>query len=58
MLKDDLLDGAKAAAAYIGVPQRKVFHMVERGLLPCTRMGRRLYFRRSELEAAFRSEAA
>ena len=55
MLKDDLLDGAEAAGAYIGIPARKIYHMTEQRLRPCVRMGRRLYYRKSELEAAFRS---
>jgi excisionase family DNA binding protein len=56
MLKEDLLSGASAAAAYIGVPARAVYHLVETDRLPVTRMGRRLYFRKTELEAAFRAE--
>ncbi|WP_333839298.1 helix-turn-helix domain-containing protein [Novosphingobium sp.] len=55
MLNSDLLNGAKAAAAYIGQTPRAVYHMTEKGLLPVIRKGRRLYFRKSELEAAFRS---
>jgi hypothetical protein len=58
MLSSDLLSGAKAAADYIGETPRAVYHMAEKGLLPCIRKGRKLYFRKSELEAAFRSEAA
>lgn len=58
MLNADLLSGAKAAAAYIGETPRAVYHMAERGLLPVIRKGRKLYFRKSELEAAFRSAAA
>lgn len=57
MLADDLLSGAGAAAAYIGVTPRAVYHMVEAGELPVIRKGRRLYFRKSELEAAFRAAA-
>ncbi len=53
MLKNDLLAGADAAANYIGVKPRAVYHMVEGGQLPAIRMGRRLYFRKSELERAF-----
>jgi len=52
----DLLSGAKEAADFIGETPRAVYHMAERGLLPCIRKGRKLYFRKSELEAAFRSE--
>lgn len=56
MLKDDLLSGAKAAAHYIGLSQRAVYHMTEQGLLPVIRKGRRLYYRKSDLEKAFQSD--
>lgn len=58
MLGDDLLDGANAAATYLGIKPRVIYHMTEAGHLPVIRKGRRLYFRKSELEAAFRSTAA
>ena len=58
MLKEDLLSGAKAASDYLGETPRAIYHMVEAGHLPVIRKGRRLYFRKSELEAAFRSEVA
>jgi excisionase family DNA binding protein len=58
MLNADLLCGAKAAADYIGETRRAVYHMAENGTLPCIRKGRKLYFRKSELEAAFRSVPA
>lgn len=58
MLSNDLLVGAVAAASYIGEKPRCIYHMVERGHLPVIRKGRKLYFRKSELEAAFRSDAA
>jgi excisionase family DNA binding protein len=57
MLADDLLAGAEAAASYIGVKPRSVYHMVETGQLPCVRMGRKIYFRKSELERAFSAAA-
>ena len=56
-LADDLLPGASAAAAYIGVTPRAVYHLVEAGHLPTIRKGRKLYFRKTELEAAFRAAA-
>lgn len=56
MLANDLLPGAKAAAEYIGETPRAVYNMAEKGLLPVIRKGRKLYFRKSELDAAFRSE--
>lgn len=58
MLSEDLLVGAIAAARYVGVKPRAIYHLAEHGLLPVIRRGKRLYFRKSELEAAFRSEAA
>lgn len=57
LLADDLLSGAKAAAEYLGETERAVYNMADKGLLPCIRKGRKLYFRRSELQDAFRSGA-
>ena len=57
MLADDLLPGASAAAAYIGVTPRAVYHLVEAGHLPAIRIGKRLYFRRSELNRTFSAAA-
>ena len=57
-LADDLLNGAVEAAAYVGLPRRTIYDMTEKGMLPVIRRGRRLFYRKSELEAAFRSEAA
>lgn len=56
MLGDDLLSGAKQAAQELGLTERAIYHMVEAGHLPVIRKGKRLYFRKSELEAAFRSD--
>jgi excisionase family DNA binding protein len=58
MLSDDLLSGAKAAADYMGVPPRTVYNMVEKDLIPFIKKGKNLFFRKSELDAAFSSEAA
>lgn len=55
-LSTDLLPGAKAAADYVGVTPRVIYGLVENGLLPCVKMRRRLYFRRSALDAAFSPE--
>lgn len=57
MLNADLIDGAAAAANYCGLPRRVIYHLVENGELPAIRKGRKLFFRKSELEAAFRSAA-
>lgn len=57
MLNKDLISGAEAAAQHCGLTPRKIYHLVEAGLIPFVRMGGRLYFRRSELEAAFSAKA-
>ncbi len=57
MLSKDLLSGAGAAANYLGVSRRAVYYLVEGGHVPTVRKGGRLYFRKSELERAFSSEA-
>ena len=58
MLADDLLPGATAAAAYLGLSDRQIYHMVEAKNLPVTRIGKRLFFRRSELDRAFSAQVA
>lgn len=55
-LSDDLITSVKDASAYIRSTPRQVYHMVEKGYLPGIRKGRKMYFRKSELEAAFRSD--
>lgn len=57
MLSDDLLRGAKAAADYLGENPRAIYHMTYNGTLPCIRKGGKLYFRKTELDDAFRSGA-
>ena len=53
MIADDLLNGADAASRYTGLPRRQIYHLVEKGYLRPVRMGRRMFFRKSDLEAAF-----
>lgn len=55
MLTDDLLEGADAIASYIGKTTRSTYHLLAANRLPHVRKGRRIYARKSELEAAFRS---
>lgn len=57
-LSDDLLSGAKEAANFIGLPQRAVYRLTENGQLPVIRKGRRLFYRKSDLEKAFQAEVA
>ncbi|QZP08187.1 helix-turn-helix domain-containing protein [Caenibius sp. WL] len=58
MLGNDLIRGAKAAAAYCGLTPRLIYHLVERGELPAIRKSGTLFFRKSELERAFSSEGS
>ncbi|VWX52976.1 helix-turn-helix domain-containing protein [Novosphingobium sp. 9U] len=58
MLNADLIHGAAAAAAYCGLTRRTIYHMVDRGELPVIRKGRIMFFRKSELDRAFSSQAA
>jgi len=57
MLSEDLVRGAKGAAEYTGLPVRTIYHMTEKSLLPVIRKGRALFYRKSDLEAAFRATA-
>lgn len=53
-LSDDLLCGANEAAKFTGLSRRVIYHLVETNAIPVTRIGKRLYFRRSELDDMFR----
>lgn len=53
----DLIAGADDAARFTGLTRRQIYRLTEQGLLPVTRKGRRLFFRKSELEAAFSASA-
>lgn len=55
-LKDDLLKGAEAAAQYLGVSARAVYRMAETNEIPVIRKGGSLFFRKTLLDAAFRSD--
>lgn len=56
-LSNDLLNGAKEAASYSGLPLRSIYHFVEMGELPVKRVGKRLFFRKSELDQFFSAAA-
>jgi excisionase family DNA binding protein len=52
-LSDDLLRGAKAAAAYTGLPESTIYSFARDGRLPVIRMSKRmLLFRKSDLTKA------
>ena len=50
---NDLISGADQAASFLGLKRRDVYRLVENGHLPVVRKGRRLFFRKSELERSF-----
>ena len=56
-LADDLLEGAQAAADYLGKPVRMVYHMVREKQIPHFHIGAKLHFRKSELDRRFSGEA-
>lgn len=56
-LRDDLIKGTTAAAAYCGLDPRTIYHLVEIGELKAVKMGKTLFFTKSSLDAAFRSAA-
>ncbi len=57
MLNEDLIAGGAAIAAYIGVTERACWHLIYSGEVPVIRKGRKIFARKSELEAAFRAAA-
>lgn len=56
MLKDDLISGVPAMAAYSGLKEAEIYHLVAKGRIPAIKMGSKIYFRASEVEAAFKSQ--
>ena len=58
MLSDDLLHGVPAIARFLNATDRATYHMLHAGQLPGSKKGGRWYARKSEIDAAFRSDAA
>lgn len=54
-MHNDLLPSAATAAAHTGLSRRQIYRLVEQGHIPAVRKGRRLYFRKAELDRAFSS---
>jgi hypothetical protein len=48
-LSEDLLDGAERIADYTGWPTRRVFYLLEKGLIPAFKIGNRWTARKSRL---------
>ena len=40
-LVDDLLDGVAAFAAFTGFTRRRIYYLLERGMLPGSKLGRK-----------------
>lgn len=57
-MNSDLIVGANGAALYTGLSRRTVYRLVDEGHIPAVRKGRRLYFRKSELDRAFSAQEA
>ena len=57
-MNSDLIVGADGAAHYTGLSRRTVYRLVDEGHIPAIRKGRRLYFRKSELNRAFSAPEA
>lgn len=57
-MHSDLIIGADGAAIYTGLSRRTVYRLVDEGHIPAVRKGRRLYFRKSELDRAFSAQEA
>ena len=57
-LPGDLLWTVAAIAEYIGRTTRQTYHLLERRLVPATKVGNQWTARRSELNAFFRTQPA
>lgn len=57
-LREDLIKGAKRAARFTGLSERAIYHLIDTGRVPHTKVGRDLYFRKSELQEFFSAKRA
>ena len=55
-LGDDLLSGASAIAAFLGMTPRTVYDLAEKGRIPTFKLGNRIYARKSELDQCMRAK--
>ncbi|GFZ85193.1 MULTISPECIES: helix-turn-helix transcriptional regulator [Sphingobium] len=56
-LADDLLKGVPEIAHHMGKTERATYHLIYNNQLPHFKIGGRIHARKSELDAAFRSQA-
>jgi hypothetical protein len=57
-LADDLLDGGRAIAEFLGTNTREVYHLAKTQRLPIGRLGRKLIASRSQLRRAAKAITA
>ena len=50
-LSDDLIESANSIAAFLNIPTRRAFYLLERGYLPAFKIGARWTARKSTLVA-------
>lgn len=55
-LSEDLIVGAPAAAAFVGVSPQVIYRLAAQGEIHARKMGKRLYFSRAALTRAFAVE--
>lgn len=56
-LKEDLMNGGKAIAKFIGLPEQTTYRLIANGEIPVIRVGKKIFGRKSEISARFRSAA-
>lgn len=56
-LKEDLLSGVQSIADYIGEDKQVAQRLIAKGAIPAFKKGRKVFSRKSEIDAAFRSAA-
>lgn len=57
-LSEDLIVGAPAAAAFVGVSRQVIYRLASQGEIPAIKKGNRMYFSRSSLIRAFSVDAS
>ncbi|MBN8844303.1 MAG: helix-turn-helix domain-containing protein [Sphingomonadales bacterium] len=56
-LKEDLLSGVQSIADYIGEDKQVAQRLITKGEIPAFKKGRKVFARKSEIDAAFRNAA-
>jgi hypothetical protein len=56
-LREDLLSGVQSIADYIGEDKQVAQRLIAKGDIPAFKKGRKVFARKSEIDAAFRNAA-